>query len=225
LIRRARPTPTCSPDGERPIHFFYSFVDRWVAIASMDFFHWPSFFFRLISPALLANLWDVTDKDIDKLALDLFVKTGLQSDEQGPNGSSSSMTLTGALASARSSCQLKYLNGTVLFISFFFFNSSRVFPCCFRSQVKLTLRLRISTCITRRCCAHHIWYPGQIPSQKIRTPSRPISKSLNWCPQQTWPVSYTSAFFFACMHHLHLAGFSNLIIYIFLAYLWWLYKT
>ncbi|KAA1134864.1 hypothetical protein PGTUg99_006992 [Puccinia graminis f. sp. tritici] len=62
-------------------------------------------------PALLANLWDVTDKDIDKLALDLFVKTGLQSDQQGPDGSSSPMTLTGALASARSSCQLKYLNG------------------------------------------------------------------------------------------------------------------
>ncbi|KAA1090974.1 hypothetical protein PGT21_019603 [Puccinia graminis f. sp. tritici] len=62
-------------------------------------------------PALLANLWDVTDKDIDKLALDLFVKTGLQSDQQGPDESSSPMTLTGALASARSSCQLKYLNG------------------------------------------------------------------------------------------------------------------
>ncbi|WAQ82072.1 hypothetical protein PtA15_2A385 [Puccinia triticina] len=63
-------------------------------------------------PALLANLWDVTDKDIDKLALDLFKKTGLESDDQDRGrSSSSSMTLTGALASARSSCQLKYLNG------------------------------------------------------------------------------------------------------------------
>ncbi|KAH9460084.1 hypothetical protein Pst134EB_008287 [Puccinia striiformis f. sp. tritici] len=66
-------------------------------------------------PALLANLWDVTDKDIDKLALDLFKKTGLHScnDDrlQTENPSSSSKTLTGALALARSSCQLKYLNG------------------------------------------------------------------------------------------------------------------
>jgi len=67
-------------------------------------------------PALLANLWDVTDKDIDKLALDLFVKTGLQRPSSAPeqsdeNATRLSMTLTGALALSRSVCQLKYLNG------------------------------------------------------------------------------------------------------------------
>jgi hypothetical protein len=68
-----------------------------------------------ISPALLANLWDVTDKDIDKLALDLFTRVGIQStlDDHLTEdaASSSSSTLTGALALARSACQLKYLNG------------------------------------------------------------------------------------------------------------------
>ncbi|PLW08516.1 hypothetical protein PCANC_18311 [Puccinia coronata f. sp. avenae] len=66
-------------------------------------------------PALLANLWDVTDKDIDKLALDLFTRVGIQStlDDHLTEdaASSSSSTLTGALALARSACQLKYLNG------------------------------------------------------------------------------------------------------------------
>lgn len=60
-------------------------------------------------PSLLANLWDVTDKDIDKLAIDLLKRIGLHPDPQSTSGSS--INLTGALALARSSCQLKYLNG------------------------------------------------------------------------------------------------------------------
>ncbi|MBW0461348.1 hypothetical protein O181_001063 [Austropuccinia psidii MF-1] len=59
-------------------------------------------------PSLLANLWDVTDKDIDRLAIELFKQTGLYSQEHGGCGV---MTLTSALAQVRSCCQLKYLNG------------------------------------------------------------------------------------------------------------------
>ena len=53
------------------------------------------------APAVLANLWDVTDKDIDALA-----ETLLCGWLQG-NGA----TLGSALAAARSACKLQYLNG------------------------------------------------------------------------------------------------------------------
>lgn len=64
------------------------------------------------SPSLVANLWDVTDKDIDALTMQLFIKTGLHpSDEKGYQP----VSLTQALAEARSSCQLRYLNGMLHF--------------------------------------------------------------------------------------------------------------
>ncbi|CAH7673700.1 peptidase family C50-domain-containing protein [Phakopsora pachyrhizi] len=66
-------------------------------------------------PSLLANLWDVTDKDIDKLAVDLFKRIGLfPNDQDKPSGGTEDkelLTITSALAQARSVCQLKYLNG------------------------------------------------------------------------------------------------------------------
>ncbi|KAG0140745.1 hypothetical protein CROQUDRAFT_99682 [Cronartium quercuum f. sp. fusiforme G11] len=59
-------------------------------------------------PSLVANLWDVTDKDIDRLAMDLFKRTGLYpSDEPGHQP----VSITQGLAESRSICQLRYLNG------------------------------------------------------------------------------------------------------------------
>ncbi|GAA5908652.1 hypothetical protein JCM5296_006001 [Sporobolomyces johnsonii] len=61
------------------------------------------------SPALVANLWDVTDKDIDKFAQSVFDKTGLAS---SPTSTSSSpASLTSAIATSREVCNLRYLNG------------------------------------------------------------------------------------------------------------------
>ncbi|KAH9812227.1 peptidase family C50-domain-containing protein [Melampsora americana] len=59
-------------------------------------------------PSLVANLWDVTDKDIDRLAMDLFKKTGLHPSDD-PNREP--VNISQALAESRSVCQLRYLNG------------------------------------------------------------------------------------------------------------------
>lgn len=71
------------------------------------------------SPALVANLWDVTDKDIDKFAFSVFRRTGIAAPETGSTSSSSSsspsnapsLSLTAAVAQSRTVCNLKYLNG------------------------------------------------------------------------------------------------------------------
>ncbi|GAA6007706.1 hypothetical protein JCM10207_004847 [Rhodosporidiobolus poonsookiae] len=71
-------------------------------------------------PALVANLWDVTDKDIDKFAFSVFRQTGLADpDPEAPpppsssssSSSSSSVSLTAAIARSRDVCNLRYLNG------------------------------------------------------------------------------------------------------------------
>ncbi|EGG06631.1 uncharacterized protein MELLADRAFT_36075, partial [Melampsora larici-populina 98AG31] len=59
-------------------------------------------------PSLVANLWDVTDKDIDRLAMDLFKKTGLHPPD---DPSREPVNISQALAESRSVCQLRYLNG------------------------------------------------------------------------------------------------------------------
>lgn len=51
-------------------------------------------------PGLLANLWDVTDKDIDRFALEMLKKV-----EQG-------FSIGLAISAARSACKLKYLVGS-----------------------------------------------------------------------------------------------------------------
>ncbi|GAA6027635.1 hypothetical protein JCM8097_007957 [Rhodosporidiobolus ruineniae] len=66
-------------------------------------------------PALVANLWDVTDKDIDKFAFSVFRRTGLappDSDAPSPPSSKpNDTTLTAAIAQSRDVCNLRYLNG------------------------------------------------------------------------------------------------------------------
>ncbi|GAA5910865.1 separase [Sporobolomyces salmoneus] len=58
-------------------------------------------------PALVANLWDVTDKDIDKFAQSVFEKSGIIPSSASP----SPISLTSAVAQSRNVCNLRYLNG------------------------------------------------------------------------------------------------------------------
>ncbi|KAL4888355.1 peptidase family C50-domain-containing protein [Aspergillus ambiguus] len=58
------------------------------------------------SPALVATLWDVTDKDIDRFAKSTFEKWGLIGDEVCDRRS-----LDASVSQSRSACVLKYLNG------------------------------------------------------------------------------------------------------------------
>jgi separase len=72
------------------------------------------------SPALVANLWDVTDRDIDRLSKAMFTKLGLSPSPSPTAGGTSprpnddrglSMSIPKALAEARSECTMRYLNG------------------------------------------------------------------------------------------------------------------
>lgn len=56
---------------------------------------------------VLGNLWDVTDKDIDKFSLSVFEKTSLTE----LSNKNESVTTTEAVANSRDTCHLKYLNG------------------------------------------------------------------------------------------------------------------
>ncbi|CCK68553.1 separase KNAG_0B01060 [Huiozyma naganishii CBS 8797] len=61
------------------------------------------------SPLVLGNLWDVTDKDIDKFSQSVFEKIGLIKDFQGEI--SGYKDIPDAVAESRDVCHLKYLNG------------------------------------------------------------------------------------------------------------------
>ncbi|KAE8551098.1 hypothetical protein EYB25_007332 [Talaromyces marneffei] len=88
----------------------------------------PMNYMQAGSPALVATLWDVTDKDIDRFAKSTFQQWGLiPGDEDGSEkgkgkkkptkgkevdlSDGSSNGLDEAVARSRSSCLLKYLNG------------------------------------------------------------------------------------------------------------------
>ncbi|KAK9332556.1 peptidase family C50-domain-containing protein [Lipomyces starkeyi] len=65
-------------------------------------------------PLLVANLWDVTDKDIDKFSHEMFRLWGLYdlaSKETKKNVTSETYSIGVAMAKARDICNLKYLNG------------------------------------------------------------------------------------------------------------------
>lgn len=70
-------------------------------------------------PSLVATLWDVTDKDIDRFSKDIFSRWGLfskteKSLNKGKEKASSSaagVSLVEAVAKGRECCVLKYLNG------------------------------------------------------------------------------------------------------------------
>ncbi len=56
-------------------------------------------------PAVVANLWDVTDKDIDRFAQATFSEIGLIDTTALPS------TLPDAISKSRRACTLRYLNG------------------------------------------------------------------------------------------------------------------
>lgn len=69
---------------------------------------------KIPSPTLVANLWDVTDKDIDKLSQSVFDKLGMGGKEQNrlrERATRSPTSLVAAVAQSRDSCKLKYLTG------------------------------------------------------------------------------------------------------------------
>lgn len=67
------------------------------------------------SPTLVANLWDVTDKDIDKFSQSVFDKLQLSASgikQWGVRqGEYVPISVVNAVAQSRDSCKLKYLTG------------------------------------------------------------------------------------------------------------------
>lgn len=63
------------------------------------------------SPALVATLWDVTDKDIDRFSTSTFDTWGLLGKKSKTQTQTGDVGLDTAVAGARGSCILKYLNG------------------------------------------------------------------------------------------------------------------
>jgi separase len=66
-----------------------------------------------LSPTLVANLWDVTDRDIDKFSQAVFDKVKLNPEEVRTWSDTSALgvSLVSAVAQARGACKLKYLTG------------------------------------------------------------------------------------------------------------------
>lgn len=90
--------PICSPAGK----------------CSVKIYGLTYLFTSSTSPTLVANLWDVTDRDIDKFCQTVFDKIQLNPENvRAWNGSTNkpNMSLVSAVAQARSACKLKYLTG------------------------------------------------------------------------------------------------------------------
>ena len=63
------------------------------------------------SPTLIANIWDVTDRDIDKFAQSVFDKLGMRKVDVDRWNDGSGTSVVGAVAQSRETCKLKYLTG------------------------------------------------------------------------------------------------------------------
>lgn len=76
-------------------------------------------------PALVANLWDVTDRDIDKFAMAVFERVGLEGGVLG-NGKHrkggkkgrerEKVSICEAVGKCRDVCKLKYLTGAAVVV-------------------------------------------------------------------------------------------------------------
>ncbi|RIA83404.1 peptidase family C50-domain-containing protein [Glomus cerebriforme] len=64
------------------------------------------------SPAIVANLWDVTDVDFDRFSKSMFQNWGLDPNEELATKSKSNVSLVQAVTLAREVCNLKYLIGS-----------------------------------------------------------------------------------------------------------------
>ncbi|KAL4977974.1 Separin [Aspergillus desertorum] len=73
----------------------------------------PMNYLQAGSPALVATLWDVTDKDIDRFAKATFEHWGLIGNGQcgGEEVGETGVALDAAVSQSRGACVLKYLNG------------------------------------------------------------------------------------------------------------------
>lgn len=63
------------------------------------------------SPTLVANIWDVTDRDIDKFAQSTFDKLRVTRKDADRWNDESEISVVAAVAQSRDSCKLKYLTG------------------------------------------------------------------------------------------------------------------
>lgn len=70
------------------------------------------------SPALVANLWDTTDRELDNVSESVFTRLGLmggdlsaQSADSNSNSNSKPVSLVSAVAQARNDCKLPFLTG------------------------------------------------------------------------------------------------------------------
>lgn len=66
----------------------------------------PHVYMRAGAPALLANLWDTTDRELDSVCDAVLQRVGLRDGEYKAN-----MTLPDAVSASRSACRLPYLTG------------------------------------------------------------------------------------------------------------------
>ncbi|KAL2809771.1 hypothetical protein BJX63DRAFT_404511 [Aspergillus granulosus] len=71
----------------------------------------PMNYLQAGSPALVATLWDVTDKDIDRFAKATFEDWGLLGACGEAVGETTKVALDAAVSRSRQACVLKYLNG------------------------------------------------------------------------------------------------------------------
>ncbi|THH12059.1 hypothetical protein EW145_g215 [Phellinidium pouzarii] len=82
----------------------------------------PSNYMLAGCPSLVANLWDVTDRDIDKFALAVFNKLNLdpaemskrRKENRGPRDGK--VSIAAAVAQSREVCKLKYLTGAAVIV-------------------------------------------------------------------------------------------------------------
>ena len=98
LIVQEHHTTICWRDGKLLLFFL------WLGLSLLMNVVAPS------SPTLVANLWDVTDKDIDKFSQSVFDKLSLNSMKEERSGSNK-ISIVAAVAQSRDSCKLKYLTG------------------------------------------------------------------------------------------------------------------
>ena len=92
------------PDGTL---IFFQFYINFYSILEIN----SKFLNFLISPCIVGNLWDVTDRDIDRLTeefLDSWIKNHEDPDKNNPDSSSICFHLT----KSRASCKMQYLNGS-----------------------------------------------------------------------------------------------------------------
>jgi len=63
------------------------------------------------SPTLVANIWDVTDRDIDKFAHSVLDKLRMKKADVDRWNDGGGTSVVAAVAQSRDSCKLKYLTG------------------------------------------------------------------------------------------------------------------